>query len=1104
MEEHDQQEPTELTAEELDQEFQRILAESLSQEQEREDEEDEDLEQEDNDDDLATPIADCDPAFFPYPNRTAMLLDVVDNLGRCRFTGAQMALILHLLKHLGARNVPTLKGLRKIQKEVRDDFGHKPIKVTSALGNVFYTNDLREAIARDFSNPLVAPHLHVYPEEVADGPVSERWQAERALDYPPDQLTPMFTDGQRRWWIEEVAQLKNGQFVIPKTWVMRDGRLTSDAHEVTRIAGEWDCVGTGIQIAAADLEHDFDDILGEYGPDLVWTERSQQFVSHMPNEKRAISGDRDLYVVGVSVWIDDVSGNKSKQYNKFIVMLGQNTAIPGQLLKQEFHIHFMAASQNATTAEYSAVLRDFIRGTHSKPIIAYNAHTKREAAVVLQVVDEDADNPQQSEEASHMISAIASYPCRKCKWGGSKQKKETAQTYHECHECGVPRTAEEIRTQLQRQLRMATNANASAIEQEQKTTGTKDKLTQYWIERVLAHVESLRAANPRRSKADIANEAWQWLQEQAGDKMNPLLDIPGLDPARDTPVEILHTILLGVIKYVWHHLHTNQWSDSDRRLLAIRLQSTDISSMKIPPVRGAYMMQYRNNLIGKHYKTIMQSLAFHVHDICTPEQIQLIKASADLGARVWVSVIDDMEKYIEDLKVAVANVLDAWDAVDPLRIIVKIKLHLLPHLPDDVRRFGPPVRFSTETQEGYNAVFRMCSINSNNQAPSRDIAQKFASMNTVKHLLCGGRWWSSSRQEWSQPGMEVTKILRDDPVFQRHLGWVSASKVNPGLIRFLGAEKHPAIPWSGTEAAKHWEPEECPAAQTLWRRGQYVVAKSGDQVKTRTWVFARDANDKLIMGRVAEIIASVGSKGVAYITLERFLITESRHPTFDWPVIRRPNGHEITQESVASFLILKAGDIEFACSVQHDCRRGKCKPSVMGKQRQEREDTSHDMLLIKHQDDDHFVLNMGSTHNFVDLMRALPPHLYKLKPLHIDRLAFHSSIANKARSLRTTARAKTAAKRRDTAAAKKKKAEEAAAEAQTAADRAEAIAAGAAEDSDEEGEESVGSERDSDVEQDGPPEDEDEDDSDEYTPNGNSQKRTRNGQGGRGGRKRRK
>ncbi|KAJ7195228.1 hypothetical protein GGX14DRAFT_307139, partial [Mycena pura] len=72
------------------------------------------------------------------------------------------------------------------------------------------------------------------------------------------------------------------------------------------------------------------------------------------------------------------------------------------------------------------------------------------------------------------------------------------------------------------------------------------------------------------------------------------------------------------------------------------------------------------------------------------------------------------------------------------RIINKVKLHLLPHLVEDAVRYGPVVRNSTEVFEGFNAVFRLRSILSNHQAPSRDIAMKFASMDRLKHILSGG------------------------------------------------------------------------------------------------------------------------------------------------------------------------------------------------------------------------------------------------------------------------------------------------------------------------------------------------------------------------------
>lgn len=73
-----------------------------------------------------------------------------------------------------------------------------------------------------------------------------------------------------------------------------------------------------------------------------------------------------------------------------------------------------------------------IRSTHSKPIRCYNAATHRKCCVILRCPDLPADNPQQSEEASHM-GGNANCKCRKCKQGGPHAVVESDEGYHKLH-----------------------------------------------------------------------------------------------------------------------------------------------------------------------------------------------------------------------------------------------------------------------------------------------------------------------------------------------------------------------------------------------------------------------------------------------------------------------------------------------------------------------------------------------------------------------------------------------------------------------------------------------------------------------------------------------
>ncbi|KAI0701550.1 hypothetical protein C8T65DRAFT_579563 [Cerioporus squamosus] len=361
----------------------------------------------------------------------------------------------------------------------------------------------------------------------------------------------------------------------------------------------------------------------------------------MQSPDRKLAEGDDLVTIYTPLFCDDVSGARSKQYQKHINVYFQNWSLPNRLQRSTNSVHFLSTSQVAGSSKQLAPILSAVKKSRTNPIRCYNAATHRFCRFRLLVPFLPADNPQQSEECSH---AGKNCKCRRCKKGGTADARESDEGYDRLYHANL-RTVDETRQIVEEQIRLASYGVEAPIGKLQTETGIKDKVASHWIERLLANARQMKIDHPTRSADDISAHCLSWLTTQTTFPMNPLLDVPHLDPHRDTPVELLHTWLLGVVKYIWHMLHTS-WTDAQRDLFAIRLQDVDTDGLNIPPIRAAYMVQYRNNLVGKHFKTIAQTLAFKIHGIATPQQRTLVRTMGELSAILWVTEIADMKTHL--------------------------------------------------------------------------------------------------------------------------------------------------------------------------------------------------------------------------------------------------------------------------------------------------------------------------------------------------------------------------------------------------------------------------------------------------------------------------
>ncbi|EPQ52923.1 hypothetical protein GLOTRDRAFT_46299 [Gloeophyllum trabeum ATCC 11539] len=927
-----------------------------------------------------------------------------------------MLAILWVMRECETADVPSFKSLRTLQTKLTKDMGLKTESHTSSLGNHFCMNDPIQLFAMDWANPLVREHMNLYPE--ISPKVSEAWQAGKwAEETDLDLLTPMWADRKkaphRHYYVKEIARLQDGRLVIPFRWINQDGTMHADVCNVIHdpLTGVTNAdFGTVSRVNASEFESNYLD-LTESGEGLkfhfpgmspvhrrdrccFWYETAEtapSWANEMPHPVRKIAKGRSAFTLFITPWSDDVSGNVSKQFNPHVNTYLANSTLPHQKLAQEFFVRFCSTSQHASSSEQLDALSEKMKP--DQWYTAYDCVLGEE--IIFRILPHifPADNPQQSETCSH-IGMHGNLFCRRCKVGGGADDKES-----------YPRSCAETVQVIKDQLWSACLGVQEAVDALQTRTGVKDKIASFWIDQCITKARSLQverlsneATRDLRLKdkslkgearklvkneiiCKVQEEVFDWLLSQPSERYSVL----PLDS------QILHTYLLGQDKYVWYATHGG-WDEKKQELFALRLQSSAVDGLVLPPVRAKYMVQYKNALVGRHFKALQQVAIFHLHgDLCSDLMFDLWRATGELGAYLWYHQINDMKAYLADVSILIDNVLDIWALIDPSRIIQKPKLHALPHILEDIRRFGPALLFATEIFECWNAIFRLCSVLSNRQAPSRDIALTLADMERFKHQVSGG-WWRSDSGKYVRAGENVRAFLRENPQLQRRLGWVDTCSLQIGSVKMVARRKRSSKVWrEALDQTGTLHVAEPGVSGLLWQQGESCVSRSRDICRTGSWVFYRSRiswlisihqgpNQEVSCGRICKILSPETSKttcDTGFALVERFTVSSALHNRLKMPILTRTlNGPK---------------DLLFLFNAQHDCAAGNCSPTALRPVQQERCPTSLQERCIVHLDDDQFILNMHAIHNAALVREVLPRQLtaprHYLQPNRSARLA---------------------------------------------------------------------------------------------------------------------
>ncbi|KAL6300161.1 hypothetical protein BKA93DRAFT_819596 [Sparassis latifolia] len=632
----------------------------------------------------------------------------------------------------------------------------------------------------------------------------------------------------------------------------------------------------------------------------------------MPHPFHAKSEGRMVYSVPLIIFIDDVSGNISKQWNKHHVIYMSNANMPREMIEKEFS------------------MRTSVMSAAEAGIVAWDCRNNEEVILCPYGLFWGGDNPMHAEECSQAAS------------------DEGFQKVFKAGELRMPaETTEQICEQI-RQLLLS--GGTEKVKNATSATGIRNSTTDSIVSCLLALGKKLQkhgGDEPVLSEDAIHTQLEADLEELlAGEtvenSVNPLLGMPGVDIHQDTPTEILHTLLLGVIKYFWGQTVWLLMKSKAMDLFQAQLDSVSTAGLNDPMLGAEYICKYKGGLIGKHFKSLAQVMPYLIYDLIPQTVLDGWTTISTLVILLWHTEIKNTEKYLATLSQVIDDFLNITALCAPSILIT--------------------VLFSTERYESFNHVFRLASI--------YNTCNAFTSQDIMKHLATGGFWFDNSQRKWVCAGRQIITYISTHPPQARLLGIKTERPKEPG-----------------SQQLSKWRTTHLLNGQKL-SPPPFVIIHKANRSTNNTFLILLDTTKRSPSSIVRAIKSAkmslffLHAKTATWradLSLKEILVPVNSNASYK---VAAHVALRVPRLKLANkTLVLAPKDVICVVNIQHDCLMSGCKGLTQAPVRQENTETRKTRTVSNHAETASYVLNTYSLHNHQNIASALPDPLKLWTPI---------------------------------------------------------------------------------------------------------------------------